>query len=293
MYRAFGLNIQSCIALPELETTSGQPDVDIVFGDVPDFLDAPKTKGIRYEASAGKLLLKVNNVAKFLVLNGNKIFIEPLNNATDEDIRLFLLGSCFGALIHQRGLLALHGSAIEIENSAVIFTGLSEAGKSTLSAAFVQKGYKFISDDICVISSDKNDIPQIFSGFPQMKLWANSIEKLGDNPKNYSRIRRTLEKYNVTPNQYVTNPLPVKYIFELNSWNFPRFEIKNITGFDKFAIIKDNTYRARFLEGLEQLNAHFNISNSVAKYATIYKLHRPSSPFMLEELLGLVLQNIK
>ena len=64
------------------------------------------------------------------------------------DIRVFLLGSCLGALLHQRGVLALHASAIETDQGAVLFMGDSGMGKSTTLQAFIKRGYKMLADDI-------------------------------------------------------------------------------------------------------------------------------------------------
>ena len=43
-------------------------------------------------------------------------------------------------------MVAIHGGVIEIDNKAVIFTGDRGAGKSTLTTALREKGYKFICD---------------------------------------------------------------------------------------------------------------------------------------------------
>ena len=46
----------------------------------------------------------------------------------------------------------MHASAIVHEGKAVLFTGISGAGKSTTANAFRLKGYKMLTDDVCPIT---------------------------------------------------------------------------------------------------------------------------------------------
>ena len=59
----------------------------------------------------------------------------PGRDLYESDVRVFLLGSCIGALLHQRGILVLHAGAIHTDKGAVLFTGPWGIGKSTLLAA--------------------------------------------------------------------------------------------------------------------------------------------------------------
>ena len=102
-YSIFGLELVSDLALPELRPVapSGQnADIVITIGAVADEERAPGLHKI-----AGGTLLNVEKIARFAVSRGARIFVEPHPGAPLANIRLFLLGSAMGMLIHQRGLL--------------------------------------------------------------------------------------------------------------------------------------------------------------------------------------------
>jgi ABC-type multidrug transport system fused ATPase/permease subunit len=154
-YTAYGLHIASELILPELMPGPvGQPDVYIRFGHVPTSLASPHSIGDYFQASPGTFLLKVPDTAHYLVVKGREIWINQVNRCGDDEVRLFLLGSAFGALLHQRHILAMHASAIQTARGAVLFVGPSGNGKSTLVAAFLHRGYRMLADDVTGVIVD-------------------------------------------------------------------------------------------------------------------------------------------
>ena len=107
-----------------------------------------------YQATANQFLLKMDGGGRYLVQNGNEIIVEPAADSLASDVRVFLLGSCIGALLHQRGLLVIHAGAVYTEKGAVLFTGHSGCGKSTLLGELMRRGYKMMVDDVCAVTLD-------------------------------------------------------------------------------------------------------------------------------------------
>lgn len=175
----------------------------------------------------GDIYFAVANVARYRLSQGRAITVQILDESRRKDIPGFLIGSVFGALLHQRGDFPLHAGCIEFEGKAILFTGPSGAGKSTLSAALLQRGHRILGDDVIVIR--KSD--QGFLAAPTVarcKLWQDSLDALEIAPDRQLRQvpRQTatgLEpKFEcLTQDQFCVQPLPIAAIYHLQASDFP------------------------------------------------------------------------
>lgn len=294
-FRAWGLNIASSIDLPEfLPGNEAPPDVLVDYGLVPVSLAEIRSKGVCFQAAPGRFLLNVAGIARFLVVGGKNILIHRFAGAADNAVRLFLQGSAFGALLHQRGILPLHASAIRVNGRAVLFCGVSSVGKSTLAGAFVKRGYPVLTDDICALSCEKKDIPMVLPGFPQLRLWANATQRLQENHTALPRVRQGIEKYGLPLRErFCAESTPLDRIYVLNTTNTDRFDLIPISGLEKFNALLANTYRFRFTEGLGNRPEHFSQCAAVGRYVEVRRVIRPAKGFRLSELMNLIEKDLE
>jgi hypothetical protein len=290
-YFAFGMEIESTFPIPELlQGDSSIPcHVNIQIAKVPEVLPQATFSGVRFQGATNEFLLKVDNVARYLVKNGDTIFVEPAEKASEKDIRLFLMGSAIGALIHQRGMLPFHGSSVIINNQVVIFSGVSGAGKSTLAASFIKRGYPIITDDVCVITLDSENNPVVHPGYPQMKLWADSLEKLGEEEKSLANVREGISKYTFPVlTNFHQRPERINGIYIISTKNTEGFKIEQIKGIEKFNVLKNNTYRLNFIKGTSTTPSHFKHIEAMSRFCFVKKIERPTKGFHLKDLSDLI-----
>lgn len=293
IYKAFDLIIRSEIELPELLLDTSEADVEIIIGSIPNELLNPIKKGVRFQAAENEFLLRVDNVAGFYMQNGNKITIEKYCEDDDDSIRLFLLGSAFGALLIQRGLIPIHGSAINYKNDCIVFTGVSGVGKSTLAACFYKDGFEILSDDVSTIKVENNR-SYVVPSYPQMKLWADTIKKYNDTPDSHRKLRENIEKYGIKVHkQYFNKNLPLRAVFILNTKNSDGFDFEEVKGIEKFNALRRNTYRFHFIDGLKKQKEHFQTINQVANNIQVYRITRPRKGFNAEELKNIIIEKLK
>ena len=106
------------------------------------------------------LRLKINNIASFRVINGKEILWKKEKSSVGfQDIRTFLLGSPFGALLIQKDFLVFHGNALVKNGKAIMFLGHSGVGKSTIAYGLMNSGWKLIADDLVVLNKEGYVLP--------------------------------------------------------------------------------------------------------------------------------------
>lgn len=223
-YALCGLKVASDLPLPDLAPWSGDDrpaDIEIRLGDVPDRLENPIFEGpLLHVGGGGVCRYVIAGVAAYLVEDGRRITVQPFMAPDAPDIRVFLLGGVFGFLCHQRGLLPLHASCVEIDGRAVAFAGPSGIGKSTLAAAFLRRGYRVPADDVTVVDVTAPGGPLVLPSFPRLKLWRDAMDGLGLSSDGLERSRAQLEKFNLPARSlFRTEPLPLAAVHHLGVVN--------------------------------------------------------------------------
>jgi hypothetical protein len=289
-YWAYGLRIHADLACPELPflpLESGNPDVTIRL--LPSAEDALESlENGYYEVQPGIFRLAVRGVAQYRVEEGSRIFIEPLPDVPLEKIRLFLLGSAMGALLYQRGLFPLHGSAVETPWGAMIFVGAQGAGKSTLAAQFHRKGYRLLSDDVCAVAPTPEGL-QVLPALAQLRLCTDAFERLGATPG----ARFEVDKFVVPMGEgYCPHPVPLRAIHVLrihdsetsSSEVAPAFDV--LLGFDRVQCLLENLYRPHYLKGQRTQGDLMRLAGLIAQNATLAAVTRRRDPEEVDALVG-------
>ena len=156
------------------------PDVEIRRGEVPESLEGEGSDGGSYQIRDRRMLLKLPNGLRYLVEDGRRILYAGGKGGDDPDLALFLLGSAWGALCYQRGLIPLHASAVAVGDAVHAFAGPSGVGKSTLAAALAARGRAFFTDDVLILDPKRLDPePLCFTGQKDLKLWRDAIDLSG------------------------------------------------------------------------------------------------------------------
>lgn len=298
-YTAYGLHLASEIEcgelLPSAAATHGAtaPDVWIRYGEVPESLPEANWQGAYYQAKPEQCLLSISHIARYLVRDGSAITIDRATDAADEEVRLYLLGSCLGALLHQRGILAMHAGAIHTARGAVLFAGRSGIGKSTLLGALLKRGYSMLADDVTGIAINSDSHPLVLPGYPQVKLCAAAARKLDQPTGDLRRVHSAMEKFALPMTaQFNAEPLPLRAVYLLNRHQQNCITFEPVSNIDKFHILADNTYRHHFLNGLGLLPSHFKLVAAVARTAKVTCIKRPDNSFLLDELIDRVVEEL-
>ena len=293
-YKVYGLHIASDILLPELLSevdTSGAPEVSISIGTVPAGITDAVEKTGSYQVSENHFILSVPGVGRYYVTNGNCIVVDPAKQAKEDSVRLYLLGTAFGSLLMQRGILPIHGSAVVIRGYCVIFTGVSGAGKSTLLAAFRERGYSFLTDDVSAVTVDVDGTAWVHSAYPQQKMWRDTAGTMGVDTTSLTPLYRgnNNDKFAVAVHKgFCQSPAPLVAVYEIEAEKCRDVTLRPLSGVDKLAVLLSHTYRPWLIDGLGLKAMHFKQCVAVAGHVAVSRLTRPEGVFSVEEQVRLV-----
>lgn len=211
------------------------------------------------------LRLAVEGIGRFRVSGGRHIGWERQHgDVSDQDLRTFLLGSAVGALLIQRGMLVLHGNAVEKDGRAIVCLGHSGDGKSTLAYALMQRGWRLLADDLVAITPDGLVLP----GIPRIKLWHDAAKAFGLDPAALAPIRQWMHKYLLMGEEIRRADLPTSlaalYRIRQQHPNDPPAcdgddaPIQPMRSQQAITLmLRNQAFRPRFVRGLGQEGANF------------------------------------
>jgi len=217
---------------------------------------------------------------------GREIVVDSAPPGEAETVCGLLLGPAFACLLHQRGHLVLHASAVAMNGTAVAFLGESGKGKSTLAAALVSRGHRLLADDI-LAGSSHDRVAAVIPGVPLMKLWPEAESVFDDGhctptPEKSCKGKRIWK----TGRNFPRKALPLGCINILEEGKGPKFE--SIDSGQALLELIRHSYTARLLMGTGTAASHFQQVAKVAGDAKCRRLIRGQDLRRIDNLARMV-----
>jgi len=243
--------------------------------NLPERLPDAISLGTHLQAKPNELLVSFPQVARYHVVNGRLIEIALLSQDARGTAEFFLMATPFGALIHQRGELPLHASAVipPHGDSALIIAGDSGAGKSTIAAALAKRGWAVLNDDVsrvCIVNGEAI----VYPGFNALKLWQQSCDLLDLDSAALAHTRGKKQKYFWRPDAIHRRPAPIAAIVELKyigNHDEPG-KIQQERGGDAMQLLLRQTFRPRLIRPLGGQMNHFTQMQRIAMKHPCYQI---------------------
>jgi len=178
-------------------------------------------------------------------------------------------------VLHQRGVLPLHGSGIVTDHGAVLFVGHSGAGKSTLTGAFIDRGFPVVGDDLAAVSVPADGHPTVAPGTTTLKMWADSVESLGWNTDGLERVRPELAKFVVPVRGRVDAPVRLAAIYHLGTHNGRTVVFEPRERAAKFNTVLDHTWQKMTVKRMGLHGIHFRRAVAIADAVPVVGVRRP------------------
>jgi len=255
----------------EIDELIGQSDVIIQTLPVSDRPDLP------FRDSATDFLFQSKSDLFFRISHGSRITIYRGNSVGDRDVTLFLIGSAWGVLCHQRGLLPLHCSAVASGSNAFAFIAPSGGGKSTLAASLCLHGYDHVCDDVAIVDIT-SDLGASLRAMPKgLKLWREAVDALDLKPTERVTEDQKVEKYYVDlPNTSVDQELNLTAIYTLDfSTETIKPCISRVTGAVLLKSLYTNIYRVEWIDKIADPKNVLSQVRIIAETVPVYQFSRP------------------
>ena len=162
-------------------------------------------------------LLAMPEVADFVILKNSLQCFPRTGEITS--VETFLFQAAMSFWLETTGRPVLHASCIAAADRAVAFLAFSGSGKSTLAAAFLQDGYRLISDDSLPVEISEQEVlawpchPRIKMTPEQARLFLDEVDHLppvnGFSSKIGVPVRETWsDSFSTTPKRLMCCYLP-------------------------------------------------------------------------------------
>ncbi|MFC1500042.1 hypothetical protein ACFL6T_03365 [Candidatus Zixiibacteriota bacterium] len=309
LYHLYGHLLRSSWEIPSPELDYGEPDIELkeaaesFFSDL--LADKSARRGWRSDEddrftscvlSDGSDYLRWSGLFEFHVSSsGDVITCRSLENTPVESFQTYLLGHVLSWALLKQQVEQLHASVVEVDGRAIGFLGDSGFGKSTLSAAFLDAGYRLLTDDLLILD-EVGDGFQAHPGIARIKLDpAVAREILGGdlggvpmNPDTGKEVILLEAGMSVPP----IKPVPVGALYILAS---PGDEsasegttIKPLTPSQACVELIRNTFNT-FIDDPVRLQNQFNFSTRVAERIPVKMLSYPRRLDLLPQVIEMII----
>ncbi len=294
-YEAFGLVLRSDFAFPDMEETHRR-DVDITINnrEISEPCQDRDFEWQTHDIGPDIQTFVWKTLGTYRVSGGNTIDIDPVEDADSKHLSIPLFGAVFATLLHMRGLLVLHASAVVRDGKCVIFLGDKGAGKSTTAFAMIADGYELLSDDVVAITFDEAGYPKVLPAFNQVKLLDDAATKFGLDMDKAQQIHPLVEKRrHQAQGAFCDRAVDAAAIYVLDRDKTGRVEsfrpdeaLKSLIGFSYASRFGRDAFPPTIAIG------HMQACAKLLQIAPVAKLVVPNSLGLIEEAVSLVNERI-
>lgn len=229
-----------------------------------------------------------NGVMDFRVERGQQITYEPKQGADGRFLRTILGGELLAVVLRQRGLLAMHASAVQRDGRAFLFVGNSGWGKSTLASYLAQQGYTLLSDDVSAIRTDAAP-PCILPGPAFSRLHADTaqlfVQDVEALPFAHGETQKRLVVHGFREDASAAD---LQGIFLLEPVDRPVNRLVRLTPDRALLSLLAHTRVTRLLRSQEYQRSHLQQCKQLVEQVPVYLLERRLTLKGLPEIARLV-----
>jgi hypothetical protein len=311
----YGLGIVTNSQIPGVpDSPIASEDLRIYFGSLPAWLlelnaaQAEACYVADYKSECGEPALRVfrlldgeyyrfdyaDDTTILIDRSGSKVWAEWVAPLTLEDTATYLLGPVLGFVMLLRGIVCLHASAIAIGDEAIAFVGPAGSGKSTTAAAFAERGYSVLAEDVVTLD-DRGDRFLVRPGYPCIRLWPPAVKALYGSETHLPRLTPNWDKcYLDLSGRFQGAPLPLAAIYQLGERRHDTVApfVESLDRAGGLMALVANTYATKLMD--RQMRAReFELLTRVVGNVPLRRVTPNADPARINDLCVTILNDIK
>jgi hypothetical protein len=309
----YGLGVVANKPIPGVPSSAiASEDVFLSFGSLPAWLNDVTATQVEtsyvaeYKSECGEPALRVFRVldgkyyrfcyadeTEFLVDRaGTEVWAHWSAPLTLEDTATYLLGPVMGFVMLLRGVVCLHASAVAVGDKAIALLGPAGSGKSTTAAAFCERGYSILAEDVVTLD-DRGDHFLVRPGYPCIRLWPASVKALYGSETHLPKLTPNWDKcYLDLKEQFHAEPLPLAAIYQLGERQHDSLApfVETLDRSEGLLSLIANTYATKLMD--KQMRAReFELLTRVLNNVPLRRVTPHADPARIPELCDTVLND--
>lgn len=285
-YYLYGIFVKSEVKLYNLDIIpEHEHDLFVHYGELSEEIIKSRNDGITSVMSQNQAWF-TNDVGVFVIDNGNEITVSTSREATDDEVASFVLGWGMAFLFQQRGIPAIHSSALIKNGNVFLISGVSGAGKSTIALELINRGFKYICDDIAMVDYKRGMIVE--PAFPLQKVCRNVAENIDDKGL-LTYINEKKDKFSYrNEDDFCNEPGVLKKIFFLRKDTCEEVQVKKLVGMNLWNGVANSlflldAYRALGFPYVEKVRCL-----EIAGKIEAYQIVRPDGKNTVDEICKII-----
>lgn len=250
-------------------------DVDVRLVAAARTVEFPLYADKYWQMNQREFAMQVEGVADYYAFDGREVEYCPGDGADRNSIELYLNGSVYGAILHQRKILPMHGSSFIYNGKGIMLCGEAGAGKSSLTASFCLQGADFLTDDVTPLLLKKG-IPYIWALSDSMKLWDTTLLQLGRKHVDLKRIHPEMDKYYYPMNDAAGKYCRLDQVYVLEEKETKSVAFTELNGQSKFIALRKEIYRCEYIKGMpDNDKIYFQNILDICNTIKVFRVIRP------------------
>ena len=312
----YGLGVVANRIVPGVPSApTASDDVHISFGSLPSWLYEVSGTQIEtyvadYNDECGNPVLRMFSMldggyyrfcyadqTEFVIDRaGTEIWAKWIDPLTLEDTATYLLGPIMGFVMLLRGVVCLHASAVVVDNQAVALLGPAGAGKSTTAAAFSERGYSVLAEDVMTLD-DRHDHFLVRPAYPCIRLWPASVKALYGTENYLPKLTPNWDKCYLDlterPQQFQQQPLPLAAVYYLGERRDDPAAplVEPLDRAEGMILLVGNTYSSKLMDKTMRAR-EFELLSRVLNNVPLRRVTPHANPSRIPELCDSILADV-